>query len=474
MKLRRGPSKLQFLTFNLYFFPISCNFLHKDSVTSGSVLSSSVFVNLERRSFAYVPPGKGKPLLGTDSTPHTRFRVAEPSTLKCGLSVPRASRRRYFPAFLFTNPFRITTYARTSGGMVSSLRKLVLTITHLCILLPTCSTAQTHVPPQSSDQGEALLTAAKSLFQQSKFTEADRAVRQYLETHPNSADGHFLLGHILFREIQAQAVEAQFPPQTHGPVASARTMAAISSNASVPKDAQEMAKASLAEFTAGAKYRTPSAADLKIVALDYVLLVDYPDADKWLTKMLEWAPDDSEGWYYLGRTKYNENRFAEAIRAFQQCLKLDPQNVKAEDNLGLSLAGLGRNEEAATAYNQAIAWQAQLLTRNPGPYIDLGSLLIDENRAQDAVRFLLQAIEIAPRDSRAHELLGKAYTRVEEFPKAQVELERAVEISPQAPNLHCMLAPLYHKQGLGDKAKAEYDRCAALTGTHSVPETPRQ
>ena len=115
-----------------------------------------------------------------------------------------------------------------------------------------------------------------------------------------------------------------------------------------------------------------------------------------------------------------------------------------------------------------------MLTRNPGPYIDLGSLLIDENRAQDAVRFLLQAIEIAPRDSRAHELLGKAYTRVEEFPKAQVELERAVEISPQAPNLHCMLAPLYHKQGLGDKAKAEYDRCAALTGTHSVPETPRQ
>src|SRR5207253_7946429 len=78
----------------------------------------------------------------------------------------------------------------------------------------------------------------------------------------------------------------------------------------------------------------------------------------------DWSSDvcssdlsDSEGWYYLGRTKYNENRFAEAISAFQQCLKLDPQNVKAEDNLGLSLAGLGRNEEAAVAYNQAIAWQ---------------------------------------------------------------------------------------------------------------------
>ena len=173
--------------------------------------------------------------------------------------------------------------------------------------------------------------------------------------------------------------------------------------------------------------------------------------------MLEWAPSDSEGWYYLGRTKYNENRFAEAISAFQQCLKLDPQNVKAEDNLGLSLAGLGRNEEAAVAYNQAIAWQAESLTENPGPYIDLGSLLIDENRPQDAVALLLRAIEITPRESRAHELLGKAYTRVEDFAKAQAEL-----------------APVYRKQGLAEKAKAEYQRCDALTGTHSTPETPRR
>jgi Tfp pilus assembly protein PilF len=102
----------------------------------------------------------------------------------------------------------------------------------------------------------------------------------------------------------------------------------------------------------------------------------------------------------------------------------------------------------------------------------MGSLLIDENRPGDAVAFLLRAIEIGPRESRAHELLGKAYTRVEEFPKAQAELEKAIELSPQAANLHCMLAPLYRKQKLMEEAKAEYDRCAALTGTHSTSQTP--
>jgi Flp pilus assembly protein TadD len=335
--------------------------------------------------------------------------------------------------------------------------------------------AQKQAPPQSPEQAEVLLVDAKALFQHAKFDEADRAVRQYLKDHPDSADGHFLLGHILFREIQAQAkvLESQFPSQTLGPMASGRAMGATLSEVSIPKAAQEMAKASLAEFTAGATFHDPSAADLKVVALDYVLLADYPDADKWLTKMLEWAPNDSEGWYYLGRTKYNENRFAEAIGAFQQCLKLDPQNVKAEDNLGLALAGLGRNEEATAAYQQAIAWQAPSLDENPGPYIDLGSLLIDENRSQDAIANLLRAIEIAPRESRAHELLGKAYTRVEDFPKAQAELEKAIELSPEAPNLHCMLAPVYRKQGFAEKAKTEYGRCAALTGTHSTPESPR-
>lgn len=338
----------------------------------------------------------------------------------------------------------------------------------LCSVFPARSTiAANH--EQSADQTEALLDEAKTFFQQSKFMEADRAVRQYLETHPNSADGHFLLGHILFREIQAEAIlDRQLALQAQGGMGGRMA----SPEPALPKDREEKAKASLEEFTAGAKYRNPSAADLKIVAFDYIVLGDYPDADKWLTKMLEWAPNDSDGWYNLGRTKYNENRFAEAISAFQQCLKLDPKNVKAEDNLGLSFAGMGRNEEAAAAYQRAIAWQEQSLAKSPRPYIDFGSLLIDENRPKEAVTLLLQAIEIDPRDSKSHELLGKAYTRLEEFPKAQAELEKAVELSPQTPNLHCMLAPIYRKQGLADKAKAEYERCAALTGSRSTPQTP--
>jgi Flp pilus assembly protein TadD len=329
--------------------------------------------------------------------------------------------------------------------------------------LPAASVASQQAEVESSSKTEAPLVEARSLLQKGMVQDADRTVRQYLSAHANSAEGHFLLGTILFREIQANA----------GVKVTAGGVNELMPSGSDENFRAAKAKESLAEFTEGAKYRAPTAADLKVVAFDYVLLGDYVDADKWLTKMLEWAPNDSDGWYHLGRTKYNENRFAEAISAFQQCLKLDPKNVKAEDNLGLSFAGLGRNDEAAAAYQQAIAWQAQSTAKNPGPYIDMGSLLIDEDRLEDSVPFLLQAAEIARGDSRAHELLGKAYTRLEELPKAQAELEKAIELSPQTPNLHCMLAPVYRKQGLAEKAKIEFDHCAAMTGSHSTPETPR-
>src|SRR5260370_37436028 len=165
-------------------------------------------------------------------------------------------------------------------------------------------------------------------------------VRQHLETHPDSAEGHFLLGRILFQEIQSAArLETKFAD-----------LQVLGANPSGAKHKEEKARASLAEFTSGAKFHDPSAADLQGVAFDYVLLGDYVDADKWLTKMLVWTPGDADGWYLLGRTKYNENRFAEAVDAFQRCLKLDPRNVKAEDNLGLSYAGLGHRAEPAAAY----------------------------------------------------------------------------------------------------------------------------
>jgi tetratricopeptide (TPR) repeat protein len=300
---------------------------------------------------------------------------------------------------------------------------------------------------------DAPLQKARALLQSGKVEEAERAVRQYVRDHSNSADAHFLLGYVLFKKIQADN--------------SAPLTGSVERSAPSARDAKsrrENAKASLAEYTEGAKYQAPSAFDLKVVALDYVLLKDYADADKWLTKALRKNPSDSEGWYYLGRTKYNENRFEEAISAFQQYLKMDPESIKGEDNLGLAYQGLGRTEDATAAYRTAIAWQEHTLNQDSGPFVNLAAVLLNQNQPQQAVPYLLQAAAISPLEPRVHEQLGKTYERLNQLAKAQLEFERAVELDPQNARLHYVLGKVYQKQGLMGKAKLEFDRSATLRG----------
>jgi len=282
---------------------------------------------------------------------------------------------------------------------------------------------------------EPVLSGVRTLIEQGKLTEAGMAARQYLEAHHESAEAHYLLGYILFKEQDA--------------------------------------KASLAEYTEAAKYRKPSANDLEVVAGDYVLLHDYPDADKWFTISVAWNPGNLQTLYYLGRTKYNENRFEEAVSVFAQCLKLDPKNVKAEDNLGLSYAGMGRTEDAIAAYRTAIAWEAEATVKDAGPYLDLGTVLVDNDRSAEAAPYLLKALQIAPQDFRAYRGLGKAYLHLNQLEKAQTEFEKAAELAPQSAPIHYMLAQVYRRRGFADKARAEDERYTALTGAHSSPEDSR-
>jgi Flp pilus assembly protein TadD len=249
-----------------------------------------------------------------------------------------------------------------------------------------------------------------------------------------SADGHYLLGYILSREGKA--------------------------------------KESLGEYTRAAQLRPPSANDFKVVAVDYVRLGDFLDADQWFTKALEMNPADADGWYYLGRTKYNENRFSEAIDAFHTCLKLDAHNVKAEDNLGLSYEGLNQIDEATQAFRTAIAWQTGGSERDAQPYINMGMLLIDQEHPENSLPYLKEGVVLAPKNPKAHEQLGRAYLKLKRWNDAHNELEKAVQLAPNSSSLHYELAMSYRDQGLKEEAKKEFDRCTELNATHSSVETP--
>jgi tetratricopeptide (TPR) repeat protein len=100
----------------------------------------------------------------------------------------------------------------------------------------------------------------------------------------------------------------------------------------------------------------------------------------------------------------------------------------------------------------------------------LGSLLVDNDRPEEALPYLLDAARTSPEDYRVHRQLGKAYTHLNQLEKARNELEQAVQLAPQNAPVHFMLSQVYRRQGLMDKAKIESERYTALAGTRNSSE----
>lgn len=285
-------------------------------------------------------------------------------------------------------------------------------------------------PPQrTGNEGETALAAARVSMGHHEWAAAENQLRQYLTQAKDASEARYLLALTLFHE--------------------------------------ERPKESLATYTRAAADRRPGPEDFHIIALDYVLLHDYTDADTWITRAAREDPNDGEIAYAMGRIKYTENRFAEAVMSFQRALVLMPRSVKAENNLGLTFEGLNEADKAVAAYRQAIAWQEGQPNPNEQPLLNLGNLLTDRNQLAEALPLLQRAEALAPTDGKIHAALGKLYARQMNYPAAQRELEQAVSSDPKSAGLHFQLGQVYRKQGMGDKAKEELARAAALDGTHS-------
>jgi tetratricopeptide (TPR) repeat protein len=307
-----------------------------------------------------------------------------------------------------------------TSAMMRSM-KCVIGLWLLCAFSAWCQQA-----PDPLADSRALLAAGK-------LTDAEAALHNYINGHAASADAHFLLGYVLFREQKATE--------------------------------------SLAEFTAGAGIRRPKADELKTVASDYVLLHDYADADKWFAEVTVETPNDADGWYLLGRTKYNENAFADAVSSFERALALRPKFVEAENNLGLALKELNNAEKAKAAFQLAIEWQGDAPT-DPQPFLNLGTLLADQSEFDKSIPYLSKAASLSPDNPRIHEELGQVYEAQKNLPKAQAELEQAVALAPDTSALHFKLGQIYRREGLRDKAQREFDLCEKLNSSHSSTTTP--
>lgn len=297
----------------------------------------------------------------------------------------------------------------------------------------------------------ALLFRGKCLAQLQDFKGAEDSFRQYISGHPDSADALFMLGFVLNR---------------------------------LNRPAE-----SLKVYTQAAKLARPRGDDLKIVALDYVLVGDYADATKWLEEAVKRDPKNDDAWYYLGRAYYTKGRTGEARKAFETILTIDPRSVKAENNLGLIFETEGKAADALNAYRTAIAWQQESIHQSEQPYVNLGNLLMEQGQVKDAIAPLEKAVVLAPNDAYCHMTLGMAYRQLGQLEnaqgklekaqgdleRAQGELEKATQLEPDNAKAHYQLGRLYKDMHELDRAQAEFKKTEDLNTRSAglkAPEDP--
>lgn len=273
------------------------------------------------------------------------------------------------------------------------------------------------------------LQTARNLLLEKRYADAAALLKKTMPGYEQQPEAHVMLAYALFRE---------------------------------DKPAE-----SLQEYTRAAQLRTPSAEDLKWVALDYVLLKDYKDAAKWMSVSLSMDRSDEEAWYGMGRIDYTQNHFPEAKACFEQALKLHPQDVNAENNLGLTYQALYRLDDAIAAYRTAIAWQRNSTHPSEQPYLNLATVLLNQNKVDQAVAMLQKAMAIAPENPAVLTELARANLKQNRFADAEKELKEAVKAKPDDAALHFQLGRVLLKEKKQEEARAEFAKTAELDGTHS-------
>jgi tetratricopeptide (TPR) repeat protein len=280
----------------------------------------------------------------------------------------------------------------------------------------TASVVLAQMPAKVESPAEQVMIAEPAP-EQSFLAETESRLRRDLELHPDSAATLYRLGLVLRQENK-------------------------------PKE-------SLETYTLAARQQKPDAEQLRSVALDYVLLNDYSDAIRWLQTALSFEPRNVDVLYSLARCLYTRGEYHEAEALYLRVLQIKPEYLKAEENLGLAYDAENQPQKAEAALRTAAEWAAKQPS-DEWPFLNLGSFLLDQDRAAEAVSFLERAAAIDAKSAVCHEKLGRALDDSGKGVDGVKELEIAVQLDPKSPSIHFELGHAYRQVGALEKARAEF------------------
>jgi tetratricopeptide (TPR) repeat protein len=189
------------------------------------------------------------------------------------------------------------------------------------------------------------------------------------------------------------------------------------------------------------------------LVMAYVALGHRDWARPELAKLVAAAPTSALYAYWVGRLDYDEQHYATAIESLRRAVEIDPRLAKAHDSLGLCYEALGRFDEAARSWEEAIRLESAEATRSPWPALNLGLMMTRLNRLDAAEARFRESLAGDPRFALARYHLGLTLEKTGRVAEAVAELEEAARLDPAAPEAPYALSRVYRRAG--DKEKAD-------------------
>jgi tetratricopeptide (TPR) repeat protein len=146
-------------------------------------------------------------------------------------------------------------------------------------------------------------------------------------------------------------------------------------------------------------------------------------------------------------------RTGEAIAAWEEALKLNPESDKAQSNLGLLLMGAGRSEEAIAHFTRTLAINPEY----PAAHSNLGVALAAAGKLDDARAEFERALAVAPDSAEAHNNLGQILAGKGDFAAAIAHFSQALATAPDSRPVRTNLARALAAQGLVQAQKGDFD-----------------
>ncbi|MCB8762358.1 tetratricopeptide repeat protein [Planktothrix agardhii] len=162
--------------------------------------------------------------------------------------------------------------------------------------------------------------------------------------------------------------------------------------------------------------------------------------------------------YRLAQALVKQEKWQEAIAAYQQALIITPNWVEVQRELGDLFLKLERWDEAVQVYETAIG----LRSEGAEVYHNLGDALLKLQRWEDAIAAYEKAIELNPEFSWSYNNLGDGLRELQRWDEAAQAYRKAIELKPDFALSHHNLGDILVKKEDWENAIAAYQKAVDL------------